>query len=82
MGKGLRIVGRYRKRRGVCKGFSGSANSLVPVIRSKQVSTVQRNEHEGMIGGLVNASAKRKKKERERGNERGLIYLSTGSISP
>lgn len=55
----------------------------VPVIRSKQVSTVhrvQRNEHEGMIGGLVNASVKRKKKER--GATRGLIYLSTGTISP
>lgn len=72
-----------RKRWGVRKGFSGSANSF-GAGNSFETGFYrapgQRNEHEGMIGGLVNASAKRKKKER--GATRGLIYLSTGTISP
>lgn len=58
-----KLNGDVRVPRGETKGFPAGANS-VQVIRSETGSPVhgQRGEQDGIIGGLVNAPAKRQER--------------------
>lgn len=78
---GWRRSCRLRREKECERDFLEARIRSVAVIRSKQVSTGAKKRARG------NDRRSRKRireteEERERGGRRGLIYLSTGSISP